>query len=357
MRNILYSEALREGLDQAMNRNNQIIVIGEGVPDPKNIFGTTSGLMEKYGSSRVFDMPLSENGVTGICIGASIKGLRPVLIHQRVDFSLLSLDQIINNAAKWHYMFDGKMTVPIVIRMIIGRGWGQGPQHSQSLQGIFAQIPGLKVIMPTFPEDAKGMLISAINDNNPVIFIEHRWLHYISGNVPKKYYESNLHKAFVRKKGSHISIAAFSYMVLESIEAADYMKKNFNIEIEVIDMRSIKPLDYKTVIKSVLKTKNLIVADTASTIGSIGSLLITMILNDILKVLKKSPKIIGNPDFPSPSGHGMTKNYYPTSATIINEVISMLDIKISREQATLLKKVKYSNAMHDIPNKNFNGPF
>ena len=178
-RYITYVEAIREALDQAMDLDSSVIVIGEGVPDPKAIFNSTAGLREKYGVERVFDMPLAENGLTGVCIGAAISGMRPVMIHQRIDFALLSVDQLINNAAKWYYMFNGKSNVPLVIRMIVGRGWGQGPQHSQSLQALFALVPGLKVVMPTTAHDAKGMMMAAIKDNNPVIFIEHRWLHHV----------------------------------------------------------------------------------------------------------------------------------------------------------------------------------
>jgi len=187
-REIKYFGAIREALDQSMQEDANIFIIGEGVPDPKGIFGTTSGLREKYGEKRVLDMPVSENALTGVCIGAALTGLRPVLMHQRVDFSLLSMDQIINNAAKWHYMFGGQLKVPLVIRMIIGRGWGQGAQHSQNLQALFSHIPGLKVVMPSTAYDAKGLLISSIKDNNPVIFLEHRWLHNISGFVPEESY-------------------------------------------------------------------------------------------------------------------------------------------------------------------------
>jgi pyruvate dehydrogenase E1 component beta subunit len=159
-------------------------------------------LRQKYGPQRVFDMPLSENGMTGICIGAALNGMRPVMVHQRIDFALLAMDQIVNNAAKWHYMFDGKGRVPLVVRVIIGRGWGQGPQHSQSLQAMFAHVPGLRVVMPATAHDAKGMLIASIEQNSPVIFVEHRWLHGIKDNVPAASYRASLDKARVVHEGS-----------------------------------------------------------------------------------------------------------------------------------------------------------
>src|SRR3989344_8027985 len=167
LRQLKYFEAIREAIEQCMEENKNVFIIGEGVPDPKGIFGTTLGLKQKFGDKRVLDMPLSENGLTGVCIGAALTGLRPILTHQRLDFSLLSIDQIINNAANWHYMFGGQLKVPLVIRMIIGRGWGQGAQHSQNLQALFAHIPGLKVVMPSQPHNAKGLLMASIADPNP----------------------------------------------------------------------------------------------------------------------------------------------------------------------------------------------
>ena len=170
-RELMFYEAINEALYQSMKSDNKVIIMGLGVDDPKRIFNTTKNLKEHFGTKRVFDMPTSENGMTGFAIGASLLKLRPVLTHQRVEFALLSMDQIINQAAKWYYMNSGKMSVPIVIRLIVGRGWGQGPQHSQNLENIFASIPGLKVVCPSNPSDAKGMLISSIKDNNPVIFL------------------------------------------------------------------------------------------------------------------------------------------------------------------------------------------
>jgi len=236
---ITFSEAILEGLDQAMERDRRVVLVGEGVPDPKAIFGTTSGLRQKYGNRRIFDMPLSENGMTGICIGAALSGMRPVMVHQRIDFALLAMDQLVNNAAKWHYMFDGKVSVPLVVRMIIGRGWGQGPQHSQSLHAMFAQVPGLKVVMPTTACDAKGMLIAAIEDENPVLFIEHRWLHHIKDTVPEDYYRVSLDHAGVLREGSDLTVAAFSYMTVEALIAAKLLMTFMGISLEVLDMRSV----------------------------------------------------------------------------------------------------------------------
>ncbi|NDB95513.1 MAG: hypothetical protein EBZ78_05070 [Verrucomicrobia bacterium] len=183
-RQLTFAEAIREATEIALREDPRVVLVGLGVPDPKGIFGTTGGLREVFGKERILDAPIAENGLTGMVIGGALAGLRPILTHQRVDFALLSLEQIINQAAKWNYMFDGRGgTVPIVIRMIIGRGWGQGPQHAQSLHSLFAHIPGLRVVAPSTPQEAKGVLLSAVRDPNPVIFLEHRWLHGLKGPV------------------------------------------------------------------------------------------------------------------------------------------------------------------------------
>lgn len=356
-RQVSYVEAIREALDQSMMQDERVIVIGEGVPDPKAIFSSTQGLQEKFGKDRVFDMPLSENGVTGACIGAAISGMRPVMIHQRVDFSLLSLDQLINNAAKWHYMFNGKSNVPLVIRMIIGRGWGQGPQHSQSLQALFALVPGLKVVMPTTAHDAKGMMISAINDSNTVIFLEHRWLHPVIDVVPKSIYEVPLDKAKIILEGEDITIAAFSFMTLEALIAARALLSIMGISVELIDMRSVRPLDSKTVIDSVKKTGRLIVADTAYKTGSIAAELISQVVEGAFGSLKSAPIRVCSPDFPTPTAPSMTKEYYPSPRTIADSVLTILGKDSASISYQELMFAIASKGMHDIPNREFKGPF
>ena len=202
-RELKYFQAILEATDQCLAADPRVYVIGLGVTDPKGIFGTTLGLEAKYGPRRVMDMPVSENALTGIALGSAVTGMRPIMTHQRVDFALLALDQLINNAAKWHTMFGGRMRAPMVIRLIIGRGWGQGPQHSQSLQALFAHIPGLKVVMPATPYDAKGLLVAAVEDDNPVIYLEHRWLHGIWGPVPEERYRVPLGEARVAHAERH----------------------------------------------------------------------------------------------------------------------------------------------------------
>lgn len=356
-REISFADAIREGLDQALAHDPRVIVIGEGVPDPKAIFNTTAGLQETYGEARVFDMPLAENGLTGVCVGAAIAGMRPVMVHQRIDFALLSMDQLVNNAAKWHYMFDGKANVPLVVRMIVGRGWGQGPQHSQSLQAMFAQVPGLKVVMPTTAHDAKGMLIAAIEDDGPVIFIEHRWLHYVKDNVPEDYYRVPLDKARVLHEGSAVTIAAFSYMALECLAAAKALMTEMGIGVEVLDMRSVRPLDVDAVVNSLRKTGRLVVADTASRTGSIAGELIAQVSEQAFDLFKSPPVRVACPDFPAPTSHFMVDGYYPEAQTIADAVIKMIDADMNSDGYRKLCQSLKRNGPHDTPNREFAGPF
>ena len=205
-RNITFSEAINESMFMSMKKYKNTICYGLGVDDPKRIFGTTNKLKESFGSNRVFDVPTSENALTGIGIGSALNGLRPIMVHQRLDFFLYAMDQLVNNAAKWSYVFGGSQSLPLTIRLVIGRGWGQGPTHSQSLQSLFLHIPGLKVVMPSNAYQAKGLLNSSILDNNPVLFLEHRWLHNTYSNVPKNFYKIPIDGPRIIKKGKDIKL-------------------------------------------------------------------------------------------------------------------------------------------------------
>lgn len=356
VREITYAQAIQEGLHQAMEADQSVIVIGEGVPDPKAIFATTAGLRDKFGPRRVFDMPLSENGMTGICIGAAICGMRPVMVHQRIDFAMLAMDQLVNNAAKWHYMFDGLANVPLVVRVIVGRGWGQGPQHSQSLQALFAHVPGLKVVLPATAYDAKGMLIGAIEDNNPVIFIEHRWLHHIKDAVPMTGYRASLDKARVVHEGDKVTVVAFSYMVMEALLTARALAKH-GIAVEVIDMRSASPMDVETVANSVRKTGHLLALDTAWTSGSITAELITRVVTLEYKALRKAPQRIASPNHPVPTSHYLAEGYYPGAVQIYEAISALTGATLTREKhESVLASIRYAGP-HDVPNAKFTGPF
>lgn len=350
------SDAIREATEQCMAKDNSVIIIGEGVPDPKGIFGTTLGLRKKFGPERVFDMPVSENALTGVCIGAATRGLRPILTHQRLDFSLLSLDQIINNAAKWHYMFGELASVPLVIKMVIGMGWGQGPQHSQSLHALFAHIPGLKVVMPATPYDAKGLLVASINDNNPVLYLEHRWVHGLTGEVPEEMYEVPIGMANVLKKGNDITIVSSSYFTIESIRAAQQLE-NFGVNAEVIDLRTIRPLDEDTILDSVRKTGRVLVVDGSFETGGITGEIIARIAMKSSASLLRPPARLTCPDYPAPTSPALSINYYPTYKEITAKAMELLG-KENISLKNLLREEAVKNILpHDVPDPSFTGPF
>jgi pyruvate/2-oxoglutarate/acetoin dehydrogenase E1 component len=351
-RKITFAEAIREGTDQCMGEDSSVYVMGLGVPDPKGIFGTTVGLRDKYGEKRVMDMPVSENAMTGVAIGSALMGMRPIMTHQRIDFMLLSLDQIINNAAKWHYMFGGQKSVPLVIRLLIGQGWGQGPQHSQSLQALFAHIPGLKVVMPFSPYDAKGLLTASVKDNNPVIFIEHRWLHNLFGEVPEEPYHVPIGKAHIAREGKDVTIVSSSYMTREALQAADWLKKD-NIEAEVVDLRSLKPLDEESILASVKKTGRLMVVDGAWRFLSVSAEIIAIVVEKAFSALKQPPCRITFPDVPTPTSWALANQFYPRAIDIINKAEEFFGpLDKSKDAACIAKP-----ALLDVPDKTFTGPF
>jgi len=350
-RELKFFEAINEATDQCMAKDPAVYIIGLGVPDPKGVFGSTLGLQQKYGTGRVMDMPTSENAMTGVAIGSALVGMRPIMTHQRIDFALLAAEQIVNQAAKWHYMFGGQMSIPLVIRMIIGRGWGQGPQHSQSLQAWFAHIPGLKVVMPTTPYDAKGLLISSIEDNNPVIFIEHRWLYNIAGHVPEEIYRVPLGRAAVIREGLDLTIAATSHMTLEALRAAEILAKD-GVTAEVIDIRTLRPLDADLILQSVRKTGRLIVADTGWKFVGFSAEIVARVAVDAFKDLKSPPRRVSLPDCPSPTAPALSERYYPRDVHIATAARQMLGIE---KDSDLLPSV--SSTPHDIPDPSFSGPF
>jgi pyruvate dehydrogenase E1 component beta subunit len=338
-----YAQAINEATDQLLASDKTVIVIGEGVPS--GIFGTTRNLKERYGD-RVWDSPLAENGTVGFCVGATISGLKPINIHMRNDFLFLAADQIINNAAKWSHTF-GK-PCPLVIRSLAGRGWGNGPTHTQSIQQLFSSISGLKVVMPTSAYSAKGLLIAAVRDPNPVLFLEHRWLYDIPSEVPDEMYECNLDKSNVVRTGEDITIVALSYSTVESIKAVDLLKP-FNIQPEVIDLISCHHIDLETIGESVRKTGRLLVVDTARPQGSVGAEVVRQVTENYFNVLSAAPKVIGTKDYPCPTSHFLTEDYYADDADIANECFKMCN---SSER--IEKKPKKD---HDIPHKNYSITF
>lgn len=346
-----FAIAINEAIAQAMDDDAHVICYGLGVTDPKGVFGTTLGLEEKFGSERVFDMPTSENAMTGVAIGAALDGIKSVMTHQRVDFFLLAMDQLVNGAAKWHYMFGGQHTVPITVRLIIGRGWGQGPTHSQNLQAWFAHIPGLRVIMPTTPQDAKSLLYSSIMDPNPVIFLEHRWLHSAVGEVSNKVSIVPLDKARIAREGQDVTIVAMSYLTVEALHAADYLAKQ-GLSVEVIDLVSIKPIDWNAIFASVEKTGRLLVLDTGFATGSVAGEIIARVAMEKMSFLRVAPRRLAMPDVPEPTSIALTKGFYVRASDI---AVSVLEI-MGKESSNVIQDLPEPTP-HDVPGDWFQGPF
>jgi pyruvate dehydrogenase E1 component beta subunit len=350
-RELTYAAAIREGFAVALERDPRVLLMGLGVPDPKGFFGTTTDLQKQFGADRVMDMPCAENGMSGVMLGAALNGLRPVLNHQRLDFAMLSMDPICTQAAKWSYMFGGAMKMPVVFRMILGRGWGQGPQHSQCLHSWFAHIPGLKVVMPTTPHDAKGLLIAAIEDDNPVVFIEHRWLHHIKGEVPAGHYTVPIGPARLARAGRDVTIVAFSYMVLEALEAAEKLAED-GIDAEVIDVRSLRPLDQTLLLASLAKTGRLVVADTGHSTAGMAAEIIAIASESAFDSLKAAPRRVCFPECPTPTSPTLSAEFYPRAGHIVTAVRTTLQ-RLPHDDDLLVP----AGAELDKPNPAFTGPF
>lgn len=352
MRKITYCHAINEALEQAMEKDPRVFLMGEGVDDPRAIFGSTKGLKEKFGKDRVFDIPLAENSMTGVMIGAALAGMRPVMTHQRLDFTLYAMDQIVNHAAKRSYASGGSQCVPITIRAIVGRGWGQGPQHSQSLQALFSHVPGLKVVMPSTPYDVKGLLLAAIWDNNPVIFIEYRTLYDTVGTVPQDAYTVPIGEGVVRLSGTDVTIVAISNMVLEAVRARQLLER-IGISAEVIDLRTLKPIDEAVILESVMKTGRLIVADTGWRTCGVAAEVAAIAAEKCFKYLKAPIRRVTLPDIPTPTSRALEEAYYPGFKEIAEAVCEVLDVgeKLKGEIFAASQGLKQS------PEKLFLGPF
>jgi pyruvate dehydrogenase E1 component beta subunit len=284
-------------------------------------------------------------------------GKRPVINFHRVEFALLAIDQIFNNAAKSHYISRGEHRVPLVIRMVVGRGWGQGPGHSQSLESMFAQVPGLKVVMPTFAGDAKALLLGAIADDNPVMFIEHRWLHNSSGNVPVGYTPAALDGPRVVRAGRDVTIVATSYMTLEALRAARFLEE-LGVSVEVIDLRVVRPSNFALVIESVQRTGHLITVDTGWMHFGIGAEIVATVAGEALSALRSPPARLGLPGHPIPSSRGLVGAVYPDAAKIIGAIGLQLNLPTQTIQSAQDAVVAERGDLPiDVPDPFFKGPF
>jgi pyruvate/2-oxoglutarate/acetoin dehydrogenase E1 component len=310
-----YVDAVREATDQEMERDPAVVVFGLDVDDPKAIQGTTRGLVEKYGAERVFGTPLSEDAMTGAAIGMALAGLRPIHVHIRMDFLLLAMNQLVNVAAKSRYMYGGAVHVPLVVRAMIGKSWGQGAQHSQGLHSLFMHVPGLKVLAPATPFDAKGCLIAAIRDDNPVLFVEHRMLHFQHGPVPAEPYTVNPGKARITAVGEDLTLVGISWMQTECLRARMYLA-DVGIAAEVIDPIWLSPLDVDTIAESVEKTGRLLVVDTAWTNCGASAEIVARVAERLAGVRDLRVQRLGFAPVTCPTTPVLEELFYPNARTI-----------------------------------------
>ena len=351
METINYRQALYESMDRALELNDNTIIMGQGANDFKGVFGTTIGLAEKYGKHRVQDTPLSEEGMTGICIGAALNGIRPIHIHIRADFIFVAMNQILNMAAKYKYMFGGHFEVPIFIRAVIGRSWGQGGQHSQSPQSLFAHFPGLKVIMPATSQAILESYDYAISHfRGPVISLEHRLLYEINFEVDREKLREGCDalSSYLIREGSDVTIVATSIMVLEAIRAAKYLEQ-FSIECEIIDLHSPTDINEKLIIDSVGKTGKLIVADTSWVSYGVCAEISRIIIQHSTSLLEKPLVTLGMTPTPCPTAKVLEDMFYPNLETFIQAIIDLVDMNSEIP-------VPEEKSMADVYKK-FKGPF
>lgn len=330
-RKLTYSLAINEALHQIMTADERVFVIGQGVKSPWYVGNTAKGLLDSFGPCRVIDTPVSENAMTGAAVGAALVGMRPIVIHPRMDFMLYAMDPIINEAANWHYMSGGNTCVPIVFWAIINRGGEQAAQHSQALHAFFAHIPGLKVVMPSNPYDAKGLLVSAIQDDNPVVFVDDRWLYSLEGVVPEAIYSIPLGKGFVRHEGTDCTLVASSYSCLLAEIASEYLQ-NDGVSMEVIDIRSLKPLDVDLICSSVERTGRIIIVDGGWKSFGASAEIAAVVNERMFEHLKAPIKRVSLPDIPAPASKSLEESYYPTAENIISSVRELMATSVVRRK-------------------------
>lgn len=339
MKTIKYSDALREALAQAMEADPTVVVMGIGVDDHKAVFGSTKALVDRFGPERVFDTPIAEAGMTGIALGAALGGLRPVHIHIRADFLYLAMDQLFNMAAKWRTMFGGRSGVPLVVRAVIGRSWGQGAQHSQALQSFFMHVPGLRVAMPTTPAEGQGLLLTALSGSDPVVLIEHRFLYDMTGPVSEPAAKVPFGTAVVRRKGKDLTIVANSYMAVESLKAAEFLAAH-GVDAEVVDPISLAPLDEGTILASVRKTGRLLVVDASWVTCGMSAEIAALAADKAFAALKGPVRRMGMAPVTCPVSKPLEKLFYPTAETIAAEAFAMLGRKAPKGAPVLDAKFK-----------------
>jgi acetoin:2,6-dichlorophenolindophenol oxidoreductase subunit beta len=320
---LTYVDALREGIAQEMRSDPRVFLFGLDVDDHKAIQGSTRGLVQEFGPERVFGTPLSEDAMTGVAIGAAMAGMRPIHVHIRMDFLMLAMNQLINIAAKSSYMYDGQVRVPMVIRSMIGKSWGQGAQHSQGLHAMFMHVPGLKVVAPSNAYDAKGALIAAIRDDNPVIFVEHRLLYYTDAFVPEEPFAVSLGKARVCTNGDDITVVGISNMLVECLRAHEILS-DIGIAAEIIDPISLVPLDIDTIVASVKRTGRLLVVDNAWTSCGASAEIVARVIEHAQNGKPIQVRRMGYAHTTCPTSPMLEQAFYPDPGKIAQVVHAMV---------------------------------
>ncbi|MFZ5755103.1 MAG: alpha-ketoacid dehydrogenase subunit beta [Bacillota bacterium] len=319
MKQMTYAEALRDGIRLEMQRDPHVYLAGEDVGIFGGCFGQTAGLYQEFGPERIVDTPISETAIVGHAVGAAAAGLRPIVEIMFIDFMGVCMDEILNQAAKMRYMFGGKAKVPMVIRTPCGAGVSAAAQHSQSLEAFFAHIPGIKTVMPSTPADAKGLMCAAIRDDNPVIYIEHKMLLGLQGDVPEGEYVIPLGKADIKRRGSDVTIVAWSAMVHKALAAAEALAKE-GISAEVLDPRTLNPLDKDSILNSVGKTGRLVIVHEATRTGGFGGEIAAIVADEGFDLLNAPIKRVTAPDAPVPFSPVLERKYLPSEEKIINAV-------------------------------------
>jgi acetoin:2,6-dichlorophenolindophenol oxidoreductase subunit beta len=311
-----FAQAINAALRQAMELDPGVFVFGIGADGPAGVFGTTAGLVERFGEKRVFDTPIAEAGLTALAAGAGNAGLRPVLVHQRLDFMLYAVDQIVNWMAPWRFMSGGRAKMPVTIRAIVGKGWGQGPQHTKSLHAWFAHVPGLQVVMPGSPADAKGLLLSSILSDDPTLFIEGRALFSMQEEVPDEPYFIRLGEALVRREGGDLTLVTMGSMVPVCLEAAAALAAE-SIAAEVVDVRCLAPLDVPRILASVQKTGRLVVGEPGWRMYGAAAEIVATVSESLGRALRSPPRRVTWPQSAVPTSSKLEEQFYPTSHDVV----------------------------------------
>lgn len=322
-RTLSYAAAIREAFAQLLASDSRVFVVGQGLWSPWYVGSSMTDLDRDFGRERIIDSPVSENATTGAALGAALAGMRPIVVHPRMDFMLLAVDQIVNQAANWHYMCGGAVNAPLTVRAIVNRGGEQGAQHSQTFHAWFHHVPGLKVVMPSTAYDAKGLLVASVRDGNPVLYVDDRWLYEETDAVPEPLYSVPIGSATVRRSGRDLTIVGISVMAREAVLAAAQLA-DLGIDAEVIDLRTASPLDKDTILASVRKTGRLIVADSGWLTGGLSAEIAAIAATEAFEWLRGPVARVALPDVPAPMSAPLEREFYPTADHIVRAAQELL---------------------------------